>query len=123
MLYTKGISKKAKTIVALILLEFREKEKDIELYCHVNYMFIKKSGLLKTLSCKPRYYGYFISSKTLCKIGLKLKIITYYKKRKQEYPTFLNVLEQFLKSGKKYIPTTVFDITEFLLMSFVYFRC
>lgn len=86
-------------------------------------MFIKKSGLLKTLSCKPRYYGYFISSKTLCKIGLKSKIITYYKKRKQEYTTFLNVLEQFLKFGKKYIPTTVFDITEFLLVSLLYFRC
>ena len=123
MFYTKGISKKAKTVFALSLLEFREKEKDIDLYCHLNYMFIKKSGLLKTLFCKQRYYGYFISGKTLCKIGLKLKIITYYKKGKQEYPTFPNVLEQFLKSGKKYISTTVFDITEFLLVSFVYCRC
>ncbi|PDZ42453.1 hypothetical protein CON82_29415 [Bacillus wiedmannii] len=54
MFYTEGISKKAKTVFALSLLEFREKEKDIDLYCHVNYMFIKKSGLLKTLFCKQK---------------------------------------------------------------------
>ncbi|KXY36102.1 hypothetical protein AT267_10085 [Bacillus cereus] len=56
----------------------QKKGKRYNLYYHVNYMFIKKSRLLKTLSYKQRYYEYFISRKT----GLKLKIITDYKKRK-----------------------------------------
>ncbi|HHT7228661.1 TPA: IS3 family transposase [Bacillus cereus] len=53
----------------------------------------------------------------LCKAGLQSKVVTYYKKRKQEHRTFPNVLKRSFKPGKKDIPTVVCDITEFRLMN------
>ncbi|OOR07111.1 transposase [Bacillus cereus] len=53
----------------------------------------------------------------LCKAGLQSKVVTYYKKRKQEHGTFPNVLERSFKPGKKDIPTVVCDITEFRLIN------
>ncbi|MEK4414768.1 IS3 family transposase [Bacillus sp. FSL K6-0268] len=53
----------------------------------------------------------------LCKAGLQSKVVTYYKKRKQEHRTFPNVLKRSFKPGKKDIPTVVCDITEFHLMN------
>ncbi|MED3275554.1 hypothetical protein [Bacillus thuringiensis] len=45
------------------------------------------------------------------------KVVTYYKKRKQEHRTFPNVLKRSFKPGKKDIPTVVCDSTEFRLMN------
>lgn len=53
----------------------------------------------------------------LCQAGLKLKVVTYYKKRKQEHHTFPNILERSFQPGKKDVPTVVCDITEFRLVS------
>ncbi|WP_305927823.1 hypothetical protein [Bacillus mycoides] len=53
----------------------------------------------------------------LCRAGLKSKVVTYYKKRKQEHHTFPNVLERSFKPGKKDVPTVVCDITEFRLVN------
>lgn len=47
--------------------------------------------------------------------ALKSKVVTDYKKRKQEHHTFQHVLEQSFKPGKKDVPTVVCDITEFRL--------
>ncbi|XLP22193.1 IS3 family transposase [Bacillus toyonensis] len=49
--------------------------------------------------------------------GLKSKVVTYYKKKKQKHLTFPNVLERSFKPGTKDIPTIVCDITEFRLMN------
>ncbi|MBG9541073.1 hypothetical protein ABE42_41585 [Bacillus thuringiensis] len=43
----------------------------------------------------------------LCQAGLKSKVVTYYKKRKQEHPTFPNVLERSFQPGKKDVPTVL----------------
>ncbi|MGR5979266.1 hypothetical protein ACT7DJ_17465 [Bacillus cereus] len=61
----------------------------------------------------------------LCRAGLKSKVVTYYKKRKQDHHTFPNVLERSFKPGKKDVPTVVCDITEFRLVNGlkVYFLC
>ena len=53
----------------------------------------------------------------LCRAGLKSKVVTYYKKRKQDHHTFPNVLERSFKPGKKDVPTVVCDITEFRLVN------
>ncbi|MCU5669023.1 DDE-type integrase/transposase/recombinase [Bacillus cereus] len=49
--------------------------------------------------------------------GLQSKVVTYYKKRKQDHHTFPNVLECFFRPGKKDVPTVVCDITEFRLVN------
>ncbi|EJR63043.1 transposase [Bacillus cereus] len=54
---------------------------------------------------------------SLCRAGLKSKVIMYYKKRKQDHYTFPNILERSFKSGKKDVPTVVCDITEFRLVN------
>ncbi|EJP81947.1 hypothetical protein IC1_06045 [Bacillus cereus VD022] len=54
---------------------------------------------------------------TLCHAGLKSKVVTYYKKRRQEHNTFPNVLERSFHPGKKDVPTVVCDITEFRLVN------
>jgi putative transposase len=55
--------------------------------------------------------------KALYRAGLKSKVVTYYKKRKQEHHTFPNVLERSFKPGRKDVPTVVCDITEFRLVN------
>ncbi len=53
----------------------------------------------------------------LYQAGLKSKVVTYYKKRKQEHHTFPNVLKRSFTPGKKDVPTVVCDITEFRLVN------
>ncbi|WP_242070408.1 hypothetical protein [Bacillus thuringiensis] len=45
----------------------------------------------------------------LCRAGLKSKVVTYYKKRKQDHPIFPNVRERSFKPGKKDVPTVICD--------------
>ncbi|ADY25003.1 DDE-type integrase/transposase/recombinase [Bacillus thuringiensis] len=53
----------------------------------------------------------------LYRAKLQSKVVTYYKKRKQEHHTFPNVLERSFHPGKKDVPTVVCDITEFRLVN------
>ncbi|EKS8373514.1 IS3 family transposase, partial [Bacillus cereus] len=53
----------------------------------------------------------------LCRFGLKSKVVSYYKKRKQDHDTFPNTLERSFQPGRKDVPTVVCDITEFRLMN------
>jgi len=53
----------------------------------------------------------------LCRSGLKSKVVSYYKKRKQDHDTFPNTLERSFQPGKKEVPTVVCDITEFRLVN------
>ncbi|OQR57490.1 transposase [Bacillus sp. CDB3] len=72
------------------------------------YRYLVNKGVKVTLSQVRQ---------ALCKAGLQSKVVTYYKKRKQEHRTFPNVLKRSFKPGKKDIPTVVCDITEFRLMN------
>ncbi|WP_157452921.1 IS3 family transposase [Bacillus thuringiensis] len=72
------------------------------------YRYLVNKGVKVTLSQVRQ---------ALCKSGLQSKVVTYYKKRKQEHRTFPNVLKRSFKPGKKDIPTVVCDITEFRLMN------
>jgi len=68
-----------------------------------------------------KLYDYLINKYAMVSLSqvrqaaLSSKIVTYYKKRKQEHPTFPNALECSFKPGKKDVPTAVCDITEFRL--------
>ncbi|WP_142322481.1 DDE-type integrase/transposase/recombinase, partial [Bacillus thuringiensis] len=53
----------------------------------------------------------------LCRSGLKSKVVSYYKKKKQDHDTFPNTLERSFQPGRKDVPTVVCDITEFRLMN------
>ncbi|EJR93258.1 hypothetical protein IKG_05573 [Bacillus cereus VD200] len=53
----------------------------------------------------------------LCRAGLKSKVVSYYKKRKQDHDSFPNILERSFQPGKKDVPTVVCDITEFRLVN------
>ncbi|PEQ00883.1 transposase, partial [Bacillus toyonensis] len=53
----------------------------------------------------------------LCRAGVKSKVVTYYKKRKQGCPTFPNVLERSFRPGKKDVPTVGCDSTAFRLVN------
>ncbi|MEW4150003.1 transposase [Bacillus thuringiensis] len=53
----------------------------------------------------------------LFRSGLKSKVVTYYKKRKQDHHTFPNILERSFQPGKKDVPAVVCDITEFRLVN------
>ncbi|HDR3658704.1 TPA: hypothetical protein QCO21_005381 [Bacillus cereus] len=55
--------------------------------------------------------------KTLCKENLQSKVVTYYKKRKQENRVSQNILARSFQPGKKDIPTVVCDITKFRLIN------
>lgn len=55
--------------------------------------------------------------KALYRSGLKSKIVTYYKKRKQEHNIFPNVLDRSFQPGKQEIQSVVYDITEFHLVN------
>ncbi|AZR75030.1 transposase (plasmid) [Bacillus thuringiensis] len=72
------------------------------------YRYLVNKGVKVTLSQVRQ---------ALRKAGLQSKVVTYYKKRKQEHRTFPNVLKRSFKPGKKDIPTVVCDITEFRLMN------
>ncbi|MGG1339985.1 IS3 family transposase [Bacillus toyonensis] len=72
------------------------------------YRYLVNKGTMVTL---------FQVRQALYTAGLKSKVVTYYKKRKQKHLTFPNVLERSFKPGTKDIPTIVCDITEFRLMN------
>ncbi|WHS75911.1 transposase [Bacillus cereus] len=62
-----------------------------------------------------KLYDYLINKYAMVSLSqvrqavLSSKIVTYYKKRKQEHHTFPNVLERSFKPGKKDVPTVVYD--------------
>ncbi|MGH0945731.1 IS3 family transposase [Bacillus mycoides] len=102
---TENQKKRAKT-AAYIVMQFK-RLKDRMGYRKL-YHYLVNKGAMVTLSQVRQ---------ALCRAGLKSKVITYYKKRKQEHPTFSNVLERSFKPGKKDVPTVVCDITEFRLVN------
>ncbi|MBH0338710.1 transposase [Bacillus thuringiensis] len=98
--------KKRKETAAYIVMQFQRLKGRMgyrKLYC---YLVNKK---VKVTMSQVR--------KTLCKENLQSKVVTYYKKRKQEHRVFPNILERSFQPGKKYLPTVVCDITEFRLIN------
>ncbi|MRB61659.1 IS3 family transposase [Bacillus thuringiensis] len=98
--------KKRKKTAAYIVMQFKRLKN--RMGYRKLYRYLINKGALVTLSQVRQ---------ALWKSGLKSKIVTYYKKRKQEHRTFPNVLERSFKPGKKDIPTVVCDITEFRLVN------
>ncbi|WP_128856979.1 transposase [Bacillus sp. CDB3] len=97
---------KRKKTAAYIVMQFK-RLKDRMGYRKL-YQYLVNKATMVTLSQVRQ---------ALCTAGLKSKVVTYYKKRKQEHRTFPNVLERSFKPGKKNIPTVVCDITEFRLVN------
>lgn len=98
--------KKRKKTAAYIVMQFKRLKGRMgyrKLYC-----YLVNKGAMVTLSQVRQ---------ALCLAGVKSKIVTYYKKRKQEHHTFPNILERSFSPGKKDVPTVVCDITEFRLVN------
>ncbi|MED3324656.1 IS3 family transposase [Bacillus thuringiensis] len=98
--------KKRKKTAAYIVMQFKRFKGRMG-YRKLYYYLVNK-GAMVTLSQVRQ---------TLCQAGLKSKVVTYYKKRKQEHYSFPNVVERSFKPGTKDVPTVVCDITEFRLVN------
>ncbi|MED2765824.1 hypothetical protein P4283_28035 [Bacillus thuringiensis] len=66
-----------------------------------------------------KLYRYLLNNDVmmiLYQVGLKSKVVTYYKKETQEYYTFPNIPKRFFQPGNKDVPTVACNITEFPLV-------
>ncbi|WP_255255561.1 transposase [Bacillus cereus] len=103
------------------LLQFRKKRKETAAYIVMQFKCLKgRMGyrkLYRYLVNKGVMVSLSQARQTLCRAGLKSKVVTCYKKRKREHHTFPNVLERSFQPGKKDVPTVVCDITEFRLVN------
>ncbi|HDX9707070.1 TPA: hypothetical protein ROY17_004788 [Bacillus thuringiensis] len=98
------IQKKRKKTTAYIVMQFKHLKGRMG-YQKLYKYFINKYAMVSLSQVRQ----------ALCQAGLKSKVVTYHKKRKQEHHTFPNVLERSFQLGKKNVPTVVCDITEFRL--------
>ncbi|MGE6963921.1 IS3 family transposase [Bacillus thuringiensis] len=99
-----AIQKKYKKTVAYIVMQFKRLKGRMG-YRKLYHYLINKFAMVSLSQVRQ----------ALCQAGLKSKVITYYKKRKQEHHTFPNVLGRSFQPGMKDVPTVVCDITEFCL--------
>ncbi|EJR91038.1 hypothetical protein IKE_05707 [Bacillus cereus VD196] len=98
--------KKRKKTAAYIVMQFKRLKGRMG-YRKLYHYFVNKGAEISLSQVRQALY----------KVGLKSKVVTYYKKRKHEHRTFPNILERSFQPGKKAIPTVVCDITEFRLVN------
>ncbi|WP_277561481.1 hypothetical protein [Bacillus paranthracis] len=98
---TTAIQKKRKKTAAYIVMQFKRLKGRLG-YRNLYHYLINKFAMVSLSQVRQ----------ALCQAGLKSKVVTYYKKRKQEHYTFPNVLERSFKPGMQDVPTVVCNITE-----------
>ncbi|MGG0408661.1 DDE-type integrase/transposase/recombinase, partial [Bacillus mycoides] len=98
--------KKRKKIAAYIVMQFKRLKGRMGYRKLYSYL-VNKGAMVTSSQVRQALY----------QAGLKSKVVTYYKRRKQEHHACPNVLARSFKPGKKDVPTVVCDITEFRLVN------